>query len=186
MSTPTLTAAKQKALEIKHLQEETLANLHPNHLYIFLWIRNDPPRTNDFHWGFYLHTHAQGGVKYHIRNIGDGWIPDHGQTGEVLKTMYLCVLIEVANVPETMYGVLDDTMRSLDGNLNAISGMTCRVWVLIVVKRLIELGVIRCESEEVFQEECMMFGNMFSAQAAENLQPRPVVRAQFCIENVDL
>ncbi|EFW20478.1 conserved hypothetical protein [Coccidioides posadasii str. Silveira] len=73
--------ARERASIIKKAQEDALARLPLNTLFIVLYIRSDPPQSNDFHWGYYFHTSAQGGLKYHMRNLGGGWFPDHGPTG---------------------------------------------------------------------------------------------------------
>nr|KMM72953.1 hypothetical protein CPAG_09243 [Coccidioides posadasii RMSCC 3488] len=72
--------ARERASIIKKAQEDALARLPLNTLFIVLYIRSDPPQSNDFHWGYYFHTSAQGGLKYHMRNLGGGWFPDHGPT----------------------------------------------------------------------------------------------------------
>lgn len=83
------TTARERALAIKKSQEDALARLPLNTLYIVLDIRSDPPQPNDFHWGYYFHTSPRGGSKYHMRNLGGGWIPDHGETGGVFKSNFL-------------------------------------------------------------------------------------------------
>jgi hypothetical protein len=85
--------ARERALQIKRAQEQALASLPQRHLYIVLWIRRDPPITNDFHWEFYYHKNASGGTKYHMRNVGGGWLPDLGPTGGVFKSNFLCILV---------------------------------------------------------------------------------------------
>ncbi|KAE8404950.1 hypothetical protein BDV37DRAFT_100279 [Aspergillus pseudonomiae] len=175
-----VTNARQRGLEIKKLQEEALAQLPLNTLYIVLYIRSDPPRANDFHWGYYFHQTTSGGSKYHMRNLGGGWIPDHGPTSGVFKSNFLCVLIQIANVPEPKHAILDQTMRSRDDDVNQIPGVTCRIWLMTILQRLIEEGLVRCDDHQKLQDECMMFGNQYSATAASNSQPRPVVRSKLC------
>lgn len=165
---------------IKRRQEEALANLPQNALFIVLWIRSDPPRQNDFHWGYYFHTGPQGGVKYHMKNIGGGWIADHGPTGGVFKSNFLCVLIQVATLPQTARNTLDELMRSRDADVNMIPGVTCRVWLMKILQKLIQNGIVRCSNPDALQQECMSFGNQYGPGAAINQQPRPVVRSKFC------
>ncbi|KAJ5808726.1 hypothetical protein N7474_009995 [Penicillium riverlandense] len=173
--------ARERAAIIKKQQEDALARLPLNALFIVLWIRSDPPRQNDFHWGYYLHTGSQGGVKYHMRNMGSGWMPDHGSTGGVFKSNFLCVLIQVATIRETARNTLDQIMRSHDGDVNQIPGVTCRVWVVKIIQKLIQHGMVRCENIDALQQECMAFGNQYSPGAAINQQPRPVVRSRLCL-----
>ncbi|KAL5360963.1 hypothetical protein BJX96DRAFT_165553 [Aspergillus floccosus] len=174
-------SARERALAIRKAQEDALARLPLNTLYIVLWIRSDPPQPNDFHWGYYFHTSPQGGLKYHMRNLGAGWIPDHGSTGGVFKSNFLCVLVQIASVPPAKYSQLDQVMRSRDRDINSIPGVTCRVWLVVILQALIQAGVVRCSSVEALQQECMAFGNQYSAGAATNTQPQPVVRSRICL-----
>ncbi|KAK2810171.1 hypothetical protein FQN50_003141 [Emmonsiellopsis sp. PD_5] len=172
---------REGAAEIKRAPEQALSRLALNTLYIVLYIRFDPPRQNDFHWGFYFHTHSTGGSKYHIRNLGNGWIPDHGPSGGVFKSNFLCVLIQIALVPEAKKPQLDQIMRSLDSNINAIPGVSCRVWLFTVLQGLVQHGIVRCTDLAALQQECMGIGNQYMADAAVNRQPRPVVRSTLCL-----
>ncbi|KAJ5280335.1 hypothetical protein N7478_005707 [Penicillium angulare] len=63
---------------IKKEQEDSLAKLPQNALFMVLWIRSDPPRQNDFHWGSISILALEVAP---MINIGRGWIPDHGPTG---------------------------------------------------------------------------------------------------------
>ena len=65
-------------------------------------------------------------------------------------------------------------MKSYDGTLNSILGISCRVWLLMVLDRLVEEGLVHCDVGEL-ERECMDFGNEFSLSASLNEQPRPVV-----------
>ncbi|GAD93076.1 hypothetical protein TRV_00572 [Paecilomyces variotii No. 5] len=171
---------KDRALAIKKAQEEALIRLPSNTLYIVLWIRSDPPQPNDFHWGYYFHVNSQGGLKYHMRNFGGGWIPDHGSTAGVFKSNFLCVLIRIATVPEASHGRLDQIMRSRDGDVNSIPNVTCRVWLMTILQTLAQNGIVRCSNIDALQQECIGFGNEYSAAAASNTQPRPVVGSRLC------
>ncbi|PYI23212.1 hypothetical protein BO99DRAFT_470967 [Aspergillus violaceofuscus CBS 115571] len=171
-------SGKERALAIRKSQEEALSRLPLNTLFIVLWIRSDPPRPNDFHWGYYFHNTVQGGWKYHMKNMSGGWIPDHGATSGVFKSNFLCTLVEIASVPVAKQEQLHQIMRSRDGDVNSIPGISCRVWLMVILQSLIEAGIVRCNRPEALQQECMAFGNQFSAGAAKNNQPRPVVRSQ--------
>lgn len=175
-----LKTARERALAIKASQEEALSRLPLNALYIVLYIRSDPPQPNDFHWGYYFHTSPQGGSKYHMRNLGGGWIPDHGPTGGVFKSNFLCVLVQIATVAQAEHAQLDQIMRSRDRDVNSIPGVTCRVWLIVILQQLIQHGLVRCSSVDALVQECMDFGNQHSAEAASNMQPRPVVRSRIC------
>ncbi|PLN78864.1 hypothetical protein BDW42DRAFT_187091 [Aspergillus taichungensis] len=114
-----------------------------NALYLVLWIRSDPPRPNDFHWGYYFHKSSTGGTKYHIRNLG-----------------------EIERVPQAKHSQLDQVMRSHDGDVNSIPSVTCRVWLFTILQKLIQNGIVICSSCDALQQECMDFGNQHSAAAA--------------------
>jgi hypothetical protein len=174
------TSVNERAAMIKKQQEEALARLPLHGLFIVLWIRKDPPRQNDFHWGYYYHAFPKKGLKYHIQNLGSGWIPSHGETAGVFKSIFLCVLIQIATIPEKARNILDQLMRSHDGELYQIPGVTCRVWLLRILQKLIQHGLVRCSNPDALEQECMSFGNRFSLAAAENNQPRPVVRSRLC------
>ena len=157
--------------EIRRLQEAALEALPLNKLYIGLWIRDDPPQPNNFHWGFYYHTHKKGGTKYHITNIGRGWIGGHGPTSGVFKSLFLCVLIEIGSIPAEKEVELDRIMRSEDDSLNSIVGVSCRVWIFAILPHLIETGLLRCDDLDSLQQECFGFGNAHMMSAKENDQP---------------
>lgn len=91
------------------------------------------------------------------------------------------VLIQIADVPEEKGGVLEEIMRERDAGLNEIEEVTCRVWLLIVLKRLVKEGIVQCASglgSDKVEEECMVIGNRFAEEAARNVQPRPVVKSR--------
>ncbi|KAJ5312133.1 hypothetical protein N7508_002963 [Penicillium antarcticum] len=176
MSTPTL----ERAAAIKKQQTDLLSSIPLRTLHIGLWIRSDPPRLNDFHWGFYLHTSATSGMKYHVSSLTGGWIPEHGPNS-VLKSNFFCVLIQIASVVETNLALLDNVMRTHDKDMNGILGVTCRVWLVMILEKLVQGGMVRCENLQALEEECMAFGNEYSASAAVNEQPRPVVKSRLCL-----
>jgi len=173
-------AAREGALRIKQFQEAALAALPQRKLYIVLWIRNDPPIANDFHWGFYYHETTTGGTKYHMKSLGGGWIADHGTTSGVFKSQFPCVLIEIGSISADKEGMLDRIMRSYDGSANTTPGFTCRVWVFMILPLLIQAGLLRCNDLAGLQQECFGYGNEYMSSAARNDQPRPVRVSSRC------
>ncbi|KAJ5908485.1 hypothetical protein N7495_001167 [Penicillium taxi] len=110
----------------------SLSTLKVNSLYVVLFIRADPPLPDDFHWAFYFHCSETGGTKYHIKNLGSGWMPDHAPNTGIFKEFLLVGLFKVANIPVKMESLMDEAMRTYDfqlieteiktwGNLNATS-----------------------------------------------------------------
>ncbi|KAJ5227678.1 hypothetical protein N7489_008386 [Penicillium chrysogenum] len=162
----------------------SLANLKVNGLYIILFIRNFPPAQNDFHWGLYFHRHPDtGGTKYHIKQQGSGWIADHGPTVGVFKSFLLVGLFRVAHVPTGWEGLLDQTIRTYDTQLNT-PGITCRVWVLWVLallqKSINGQKILKCSDLGALETEVKNWGNVNAMGAAENVQPRPVTTSSLC------
>lgn len=174
--------ARERSLVIKQAQENALTKLPLNTLYIALYIRSDPPRPDDFHWAYYFHTNAYGGMKYHIKTMGEGWISDHStRGGGLFKSNFLCVLVQIASVAQARHGRLDEIMKVHDGDVNFIPGVTCRVWLMTILQELIRDGIVGCNDYEALQRECMDFGNHYMDEAACNVQPRPVVRSTLCL-----
>ncbi|KAJ5807989.1 hypothetical protein N7474_009258 [Penicillium riverlandense] len=171
---------RELAAAIKKKQEEALSNLQLNSLSIVLYIRADPPKPNDFHWAYYFHIKPSSGVKYHVSNLSGGWLAEHASKSAIFKEGFLCALVQIATVPEEAHARLDEIMRSHDGDINSIPGITCRVWLFAILKKLVDEGIVNCPSIEELQEECMEIGNRVSLDAARNVQPRPVVRSRFC------
>lgn len=172
----------ERAAAIKGVQDEALRSLPINTLYIGLWIRSDPPLPDDFHWAYYLHTTSQRGMKYHITNTNNNiWTVQHGAESGITKSLFLCCLIRIAKVPVEEHARLDSTMRSYDANLEAIPGVTCRVWLLHVLQSLINDGLVRCSGTvDAVEAECKTIGNEYSVEAAMNKQPRPVACSAIC------
>jgi hypothetical protein len=93
----------------------SLKDLRIGGIYIVLFIRDAVLAKNDFHWALYHHYHSDdGGTKYHIRSIGDGWIAEHGITKGVLKSFLLIGLFQIATVPSSSVGTVDSIMKTYD------------------------------------------------------------------------
>ncbi|PYI02233.1 hypothetical protein BO78DRAFT_351911 [Aspergillus sclerotiicarbonarius CBS 121057] len=151
--------------------------MNPDALYVALFIRDDPPKPNDYHWALYHHR-RNSGTKYHIRNEGSGWMAAHGPesaTG-ILKTFLLVGLFQIAKVPSTTLAqeTLDRVFRSYDEKLNGDEKFTCRTWVLRVLRDLQEeLGVLDGIELEHLEKEMLEWGNQYRFEASRNVQPRP-------------
>ncbi|RAH85437.1 hypothetical protein BO86DRAFT_416310 [Aspergillus japonicus CBS 114.51] len=174
----------EKAAAVRKIQNEILAGLPLNTIYVVLYVRADPPIANDFHWGLYFHTDKSGAFKYHVKNPstdGKGWLADHGRTGGLLKSNLLCVVNQIARVPSDKVAQIDPIMRSYDGNLNAMPGITCRVWVLAILQKLMDQGIVRCSSVKDLEAECLSVGNGYMVEAANSRQPRPIVKSPVCL-----
>ncbi|PWY80382.1 hypothetical protein BO94DRAFT_537252 [Aspergillus sclerotioniger CBS 115572] len=147
-------------------------------LYIALFIRDDPPKPNDYHWALYHHR-SDSGTKYHIRNEGNGWMAAHGPESGIgiLKSFCLVGLFQIAKISSTMSAqeTLDRVFRSHDEKLNGDGVFTCRTWVLRVLRDLQEkLGVLNGIELGLLEKEAMEWGNQYRFEASRNVQPRPV------------
>lgn len=172
--------AKERAQEIQRVQEQALCGLTPQSLYIALWVRDDPPPPDNFHWAFYYHEGSKGGTIYQVKGLGDGWIADHGIRSCIFKSLFLCGLVQIGKIPATKGQELDYKIRSRDSALNEIPNVTCKVWLFEVFLGLVQQGLVRCENSEALKNECLAFGNKFRFEASNNVQPRPVALASTC------
>lgn len=164
----------------------SLGTLNPNGLYILLFIRDDPPEPDNFHWALYIHHGAQqGGTKYHITNISQGqaWIPAHEDTHAVMKEFLLVGLFRIADVPTGQNGRVDRIIRCFDDTLNTPE-MTCRVWILMVLtvlQRPVDgRRILECDDLLALEREVKDWGNENSMGAANNEQPRPIAYSSLC------
>ncbi len=180
-----LQAARAKAQEIRSAQEQALSQLHPHSLYIALWLRNDPPPLDDFHWAFYHHKGPAGGTIYQVKELGEGWITDHGVSGCIFKSLFLCCLVQIGSIAAASEQTLDLTIRSYDNKLNEIPNVTCKVWLFKSLLQLLRHALIHCHDPKLLETECLAFGNKFRLDASGNVQPRPVVVATSCLKYFD-
>lgn len=150
-------------------------------IYIALFVRDQPPRPNDFHWALYVHTEPKSGRKYHIKSLGAGWIVDHGPENGVLKTFLLVGLFHVATISpgKDTLDWLDGIFRTYDTRLNTPE-ITCRVWVLWILQLLKSDNILECDDLAALEREVFEFGNKYATDAADAKQPRPVETSKIC------
>lgn len=157
--------------------------MDPNALYIALFIRDDPPKPNDYHWAPYHHR-IDSSTKYHITNEGNGWMAGHGPesgTG-ILKAFLLVGLIQIATIKSTTSAqeTLERVFRSYDGYLNDNEYRTCRTWLLDVLRDLQEdTGMLNGVDIESLEKEAMDWSNQYAFEASRNVQPRPVGKSMY-------
>lgn len=118
---------------------------------------------------------------YQVKGLGEGWITDHGVSGCIFKSLFLCCLVRIGNIAVTREQELDQCIRSYDVTLNEIPHVTCKVWLFKVSAHLIGQGFVHCDSLEALEKECLAFGNMVRLEASRNVQPRPVADATTCL-----
>lgn len=117
---------------------------------------------------------------YHVKNLGSGWITDHGNTGGVMKSLFLCVLIKIGTIDPTRATQLDSIMRSYDGRLTSIPNINCGNWLFTVLEELVQQSLVHCTDIQGLRDECLAFGNEHMITARDNEQPRPVVTSTMC------
>ncbi|KAK7541922.1 uncharacterized protein J3D65DRAFT_612010 [Phyllosticta citribraziliensis] len=157
------------------------SELKPQGLYVALYIRDDPPKPNDFHWALYLHeSDSKGGTKYHVKGRQGRWMAHHTETKRFLKEALLVGLFQIAAVPDGLQGKVDENFRLLDDKVNEIS-ITCRTWVFRV------LEIFRGSAPSLIQEdlgaleaEIKEWGNQHAQSASMNEQPRPIGVSERC------
>lgn len=110
---------------------------------------------------------------------------EHSWCSNIFKTSFLCVLVRIASVEDSEK--TRKAVRELDASVNDIPGVTCRVWLFMILRRLGRLGVLGggdgdwdARMKEL-QDECMSFGNEERIDAARNKQPRPVVESRLVV-----
>ncbi|OCH89361.1 hypothetical protein OBBRIDRAFT_667755 [Obba rivulosa] len=142
--------------------------LQANSLYLAIYARDTP---DDYHWALYYHGTADGGTKFHIRNLGQGWIAEHEQTNSIMKQFLLIGLMKFASIRPDAVKALHDTIVAVPYNA---PGINCRTWVLDAIQAVMSAGLIHHFSLDQLETEAKVFGfNQFDA-AVQNVQPRPV------------
>ena len=139
-------------------------------LYIFLDARSDSP-DDGFHWGLYHHTSPTSGMKYHIRNLGEGWITEHAANTSITKQFLLVGMLRIANVPESRWNTLDTIVQSVP---YVEPGTTCRTWVLDAIRRLATVEIVSYSSLDDLETDAKTFGVTYFDGVLTNVQPRPI------------
>lgn len=135
-------------------------------LYISLFLTGYGREAGKFHWGFFVSPPdvpliwGVGGQKYHIQGLQNGWIADHGQVRNAFASIALVGFIRIGVIAATNYPMLPPLLQADDSQLNelAATGLTCRVWVLRALERLLSHGLIRAPSVRAIEIEATQFG----------------------------
>lgn len=178
----TLNTGQERAPVCPH--QQYLSRLTPGGLFVVLWANDRPPQKHRFHWGLYFHTTPTKGLKYHIINDDEGaWEAAHGETQGVFKSPQLCALIYIATIQPDKKSDVDHIIKSLDAELNEYPGITCRVWVMMIVRLLVHKRFIHCPLADDLEDECMEIGNRHQIDIITGRQPRSVIKSQVCFSN---
>lgn len=166
---------------VKKLQSKAYTDLPVGGLFISLFVRDQPHRVDDFHWGLYHHVQVSQGTKYHITGNPGRWIAAHGTARNTFQSGQLSVLVQIGQIPQSASNQLDQIMRSHDHELNDLSHLTCRVWVFTIVEKLAAAGMVSMTGTiSALEDECKAFGNDLSYGERQKQQPRPVVTSTIC------
>lgn len=91
-------------------------------------------------------------------------------------------LIQIASILADEEQRLNQLMRTYDGNVNSIPGVTCRMWLFRILEVLVQGGLVHCVDLQALEAECMDCGNQHMNSAANDTQPRPVVASRLCTQ----
>ena len=181
-----LQEARQNAKETKRKQDLALAALPPRRLYVCLTLRGEVPALSDYHWRLYLHDSATStppGTKHHLTGGRGHWLAEHAADPQVFLNNMLVAIIEIGTISEEKHEQAMEIIHSLDDEPNDEEkwpGINCHKWLLIVVKKLAEQGLVQCEDVDALRQECLDLGNAVFEGAVLNEQPRPCLVAKTC------
>ncbi|KAG5640350.1 hypothetical protein DXG03_009104, partial [Asterophora parasitica] len=170
-------------------------------LYVFMTMRAD---VGDCHWGLYLHHSTtivasppteqsnrtlppaptkrrtiHRGKKYHVRNLGEGYMPDHQIVGDMLSTLFLVGLLRIGTVQDPAISDVDSIISALDEQVHELSrgnSIYCRTWVVGNIRALVEKGVLATDArDEAIWAHIEEFGEREWESAEKAVQPRPIM-----------
>ena len=151
-------------------------SLEVGSLYVLLDLRSADLSDRTFHWALYLHKANKPypkGHKYHIKTLGEGWIPDHAPLSGITKGFLLVCLVRVAkDIPAARWGELEELVTMNDSQINDGS-FTCRVWVFQALERLQNAQIFNYGDMLQLEERLKAIGESHRA-AIRNEQPRPI------------
>lgn len=154
------------------------ARLVDGALYLMLFIRSDTIDSG-FHWATYHHLdQVRGGVKRHIKGSNEnGWFYEAAQTRSVLKEFLLLGLMRIGHATDDG-SAIENAMKSVPHSSGqAPEGydvLTCRTWLLAVLRVLQEDGVVQLASIAELEKEAWAWGAQELEGAFMARQPRPV------------
>ncbi|PBK75498.1 hypothetical protein ARMSODRAFT_949751 [Armillaria solidipes] len=145
-------------------------SLETSALYIALYARAPPTTTT----GLYHHSSEKAGTKFHIRNLGEGWIEGHEVTSGIQKDFLLMGFLKIGKIDALAEVRLRSLVSSVPYNT---AGVTCRTWVLGALRNCIDAGFIKGNAPHQLESEAKAFGYSQFDDTVANVQPRPIVIA---------
>lgn len=156
--------------------KEMTSLFQENSLYIGLYVRDTEPGT--YHWSLYMHHSGSSGKKYHIRNIGSGWMGEFEIIKGALKEMLLIGYLRIAAISDD--NSLSQADQIIESTRYDVEGVTCRIWLLDAVKKMIDARIVRCGSLEGLEEEAKAFGAANFSGAGLKASSPAVVDSKVC------
>ncbi|KAK7676139.1 hypothetical protein QCA50_014924 [Cerrena zonata] len=161
--------------------------LTPGGLYIALFLTSTPGRRR-FHWALYHHySHSEQidkdgnlrtynrGHKYHIRSLGEGWIADHTPESGIMTSAYIIGLVLIGHIDPDIAQNVSQVATRYDGSLNDMAGVTCRVWLKIILQDLLDANLLKLAgSVAQLEEEIYQFGEQGEQDAMNGILPPPI------------
>ncbi|KAK0460772.1 hypothetical protein IW261DRAFT_1533243 [Armillaria novae-zelandiae] len=141
-------------------------------LYIMLFGRHQP---GTYHWGIYHHLE----VPTDKTSCRKSWIVESGETSHPLQSSVLVGAIKIGYADPAHRRTLGTSL----GEVTCTSPspdipFTCRIWVLMAVNRLMDLGAVRCDSVKALEAEAIAFANQHAS--TRGVPPRPILRSTVC------
>lgn len=155
--------------------------LEPGGIYVALFVRGE---ANTFHYSLYHHhsscKDAKGrivtdGMQFSVNQLGVGWITAHERTAGVMNLLFLVGLVKIGSCEDS--AELERLVRVEDDMLNEIPGVTCRVYTMRAIQRLLEASILRSifnATLEEIEEELRHFALAHEEDANMAIQPRPL------------
>lgn len=151
-------------------------------IYIVIHFRSTVADAEDaLHWGLYHHMNSTvGGRKMHIKNdMGAGyWFYDESMTRGVMRSTFLVGVMRIGYCPPADGTRLDLLVRSVSIDPRTppagYNVLTCRTWVLAVVRVFRDNGFVQCPSVSRLEQEVFAWARQNFQDANNAVQPRAV------------
>ena len=103
-------------------------------------------------------------------------------TAGVFKSRALIGLVRVAMIPGEHKEKIKQLIKEDDKTLDEIEGIDCRVWVLRVLGRLRDVGLLKCGDATIaaIEEEITVWANLNKDGTYSDDQLPPLKDSHFC------
>ena len=161
----------------------SIDHLRINGLYIVVSIPRGPATQDEYDWALYLHTDADGGVRYRIKLGESGWVPDHGPCFDIFASCRVLGLFQIAQVTESCEVFINDQLQSCDGSLD-VHGISSRVWLITVLLMIQEPfyteQVLKCDDLAALEEEVTHWASQHDISGAFRIMGPALGASRIC------